>query len=491
MPRTEPCNLIAIGAGAGGLVSTASIAALKGKATLIERRKMGGDCLNYGCVPSKALIASSRLAAAMGRSQEWGLPAVKMEVKLEAVLAAMRATRALIEPNDSVERFTSLGVRVIEGDATLISPHQVSVNGEICEARDIIISAGSRAKIPPIEGIEKVPYYTNENFFDGLSPIPKSLIIIGCGPIGCELGQALARLGVQVTMVQRSARVLPKEDSDVADLIAHALRKDGVRLLTGHSPQKVSYQNQLIHLELDKQGESHSLKADALLIAAGRTANVENLGLEKAGVKWTDKGITVDPYLRTSQKNIYAVGDIAGPYQFTHLADYHARVAVENIIRNAAVPSWIPDSWKLKKVSYRAFPWATFTSPEVAQVGLNEKAARQANIAVDVFKVHLRDLDRAILERHTTGFAKVLTEKGSDKIVGACLVGEHAGDWIHELVLAMQAHVPLSKIAATVHAYPTHAEIVRKVGDAYKRTQLTDKAASFLEKLFAKRRGAR
>ena len=490
MPHAEPYNLIAIGAGAGGLVSTASIAALGGKAALIERRKMGGDCLNYGCVPSKALISSARLAAAIARSQKWGLPAIHMEVKLEEVLKSMREERARIEPNDSVERFTSLGVRVIEGDATLLSPHQVAVNGEIIEGRDIIISAGSRARVPPIEGIEQVPYYTNENFFDGLNPIPKSLIIIGCGPIGCELGQALARLGTQVSMVQRSPRILPKEDSDVAELIAQALREDRVRLLTEHRPEKVSYQNQRIYLKLNHQGQNRTLEADALLIAVGRVPNVENLGLEKAGVKWTARGITTDPYLRTSQKNIYAVGDIAGPYQFTHLADYHARCAVENIIRNAAVPSFVPDSWKLKKVRYRAFPRATFTSPEAAQVGLNEKDAQEAGVAVDIFKVDLRHLDRAILERQATGFAKILTEKGSDKIVGACVVGEHAGDWIHELVLAMEARVPLGKIANTVHAYPTHAEIVRKAADAYKRTQLSDKAAAFLKKLFIKHRRA-
>lgn len=479
-------NVIAIGAGAAGLITTAAIAGLGGRAALIEKGKMGGDCLNFGCVPSKGIISSARLVQQIREAEKWGLNKMSPDFAFEKVFESMRGKRAEIEPNDSVERFEGLGVDVFQGAAKFVSPNEVEVNGQTLKAKHIVIAAGSRAMVPPIEGFDEVPYFTNEAIFDKLNKRPDRMAVIGGGPIGTELGQALNRLGVEVHLIQRGSQILPKEDPEVAELIHQKLASEGMKVLLDADVIKGSHTDGKTTLTIDRKGNLTDLEVDAVFVATGRTPNIESLNLEAAGVRANKRGIEVNDFLQTSQPHIYAAGDIAGHYQFTHLSDYHARTVVENMIRTMLVPGFVPQSLRLKKVDYKALPWATYTSPEVAQVGLNEKAAKEKGIDYDVHRVDAEHLDRFILERQTEGFIKILTEKGKDTILGATIVSEHAGDLIHELAVAIQNGVGLGKVASTIHAYPTHAEIVRRAADAYKKTTFTPKLAAMFKKKFAK-----
>ena len=472
-------NVVVIGGGTAGLVTAAATAALGGRVALVERGRMGGDCLNTGCVPSKALISSARLAAQIRRAPEWGLDPMEPRFELGRVLESMRERRARIAPHDSQERFESLGVDVVRARARFLSPHEVQAGELRLRARNFVIATGSRAAIPPIEGLAEAGPHTNETVFDDLRERPDSMLVLGGGPIGCELGQAFARLGVAVTIVERAARILEKEDEDAAAVVRRAMESDGVRVMTGARPRSVSRQGARVRMAVQTgEGREQTLEAAALLVAAGRAPNTEDLGLDAAGVAHDAKGIRVDACLRTSRPHIYAAGDVAGGLQFTHVADEHARTIVRNIL--------LP--WPAKKVEKAVVPWCTFTSPEVAHVGINETEARAKGVAHHVWSCPFRDVDRAVVEREEEGFVKVLTARDADRILGVTIVGERAGDLVHELVLAMKNGLGLRRVAETIHAYPTFAEAARKAADRAQKARLTPLAARLLSGLYRWRR---
>src|SRR5213592_4615853 len=466
-------NVVVIGAGTAGLVAAAGTAGLGGRVALVERNLMGGDCLNFGCVPSKALISSARLIQQIRQAEKWGLDRQSPRFVFEKVFERMRARRAKIAPNDSQERFESLGVDVFHSEARFVSPHEVEVNGQRLRAKNFVIATGSRAVIPKIEGIDSVPYFTNETIFDELEEKPQSMIVLGGGPIGCELTQTFCRLGTHVTMIQRGDQLLPREDRDVAEFLERRSINEGVRIIKNANARAVAITDAgKVALEfLDRQSgqmAERTFFADALLVAIGRSANLQSLDLKSAGVDVNERGVRVTDYLQTSQRHIYAVGDVIGPFLFTHMADAQARVVVRNIL--------VPFQFLRQKMDYSVVPWCTYMDPEVAHVGLGEKEAQQKNLDYDLFVVPLEDVDRAVVESEDAGFAKILTAKGSDKILGATIVAPHAGDLLHEFVLAMKAGIGLATIASTIHAYPTFAELARKAGDKYNRTRLTPNA---------------
>ena len=466
-------NVVVIGAGTAGLVTAAGTAGLGGRVALVERGKMGGDCLNTGCVPSKALIASARLIEQIRQAESRGLLPQDPQFQFEAILARMRERRAKIAPHDSQHRFESLGVDVFRGQARFLSPKEVRVGDVVLKGRNFVIATGTRPAIPAVDGLDRVTHYTNETVFDEMREKPNRLVVLGGGPIGCELGQTFARLGIEVTILQRPHRLLEREDPDASETLLRRLEAEGVNILTGAQARVVAQQDRTIRIWAEVEGEAtrHPIDCDAVLVAAGRVPNLEGLGLEAARVAFTEKGVTVNEYLQTSQPHIYAAGDAAGPHLFTHVADSHARTVVRNIL----LP-W----WKAKRED-DVIPWCTYTSPEVARVGLNETEAARKRIACDVWKQPLAEVDRAVLESEEEGFAKVLTEKGRDRILGVTLVAERAGDVLHEFVLAMKAGVGLKQISATIHAYPTYAEIARKIADQQQKSRLTP----FAKKLFA------
>ena len=482
MPETKglgPYNVVVIGAGTAGLVAAAGTAALGGRVALIERNKMGGDCLNYGCVPSKALIASARLIDRIRNASRWGLEKQEAQFGFESVFESMRARRGKIAPHDSVERFESLGVDVFSGEASFGSPGGIKVDGQQLQAKNFVVACGTRAGIPPIDGIQNVPFFTNETIFDQLRTKPESMIVLGGGPIGCELGQAMSRLGVKVTIVEVLDQILPKEDRDVADWMETHLETEDIRVLRSSKATRVSVRDGRVRFELARrtpgslETEPTQIVTDTLLVSAGRVPNTERLNLEAAGVKYNSRGIEVNAYLQTSQPHIYAAGDIVGPYQFTHIADAQARVVVRNIL--------MPFQSLRQKMDYSVVPWCTYTDPEVARVGLNEADAKQQNISYELISVGISELDRAVVEREELGFIKVLAAKGTDRILGVTIVAAHAGDVLHEFVLAMKHRIGLGQLASTIHAYPTFAELARKVGDHYNKKRLTP----FLRKVFS------
>ncbi|HEU5246301.1 MAG TPA: mercuric reductase [Candidatus Udaeobacter sp.] len=478
-------NVVVIGAGTAGLVTAAGTAGLGGRVALIERNKMGGDCLNFGCVPSKALISSARLIQQIRNAEKWGLDRQEPQFAFEKIFDRMRARRAKIAPNDSQERFESLGVEVFRGEGRFISPHELEVDGYKLRAQNFVIATGSRATIPSIEGLDAVPYFTNETIFDELKQKPASMVVLGGGPIGCELAQTFCRLGVRVTVVQRRSQLLPREDRDVADFLEGCLNSEGVRVIKNTNARSVRKNGdgtialQLFDRESSCQTET-PVVADALLIAVGRTPNFRKLRLKAAGVEFGESGVHVNEFLQTSQPHIYAVGDVVGPFQFTHMADAQARVVVRNIL--------MPFQFLRQKMNYSVVPWCTYTDPEVAHVGLSEKEAQKNATAHDLFRIDLSDVDRAVVEDEDVGFAKILTSKGSDKILGATIVGTHAGDLLHEFVLAMSAKIGLGKIASAIHVYPTLAELARKVGDKYNKRRLTPRARKIFSWLYERAR---
>jgi pyruvate/2-oxoglutarate dehydrogenase complex dihydrolipoamide dehydrogenase (E3) component len=499
-------NVVVIGAGTAGLVTAAGTAGLGGRVALVERNVMGGDCLNFGCVPSKALISSARLIQQIRDAEKWGLDRQSPQFVFEKVLERMRARRAKIAPNDSQERFESLGVDVFRGEARFVSPHEVQISGSPSPqsspwqgeadasapgegrrlgAKNFVIATGSRAAIPRIEGINSVPYFTNETIFDELKTKPENMIVLGGGPIGCELAQTFRRLGVAITIVQRGDQLLPREDRDVAEFVERRLTSEGVRIIKNADAHSVATSDTgKVALELlDRQSyrlAERTFFADALLVAVGRTPNHRGLGLESAGVDVNERGVRVNDYLQTSQRHIYAAGDVIGPFLFTHMADAQARVVVRNIL--------VPLQFLRQKMDYSVVPWCTYTDPEVAHVGLGEKEAKQKNIEYDLFRISLEDVDRAVVESEDAGFAKTLAAKGSDKILGATIVAPHAGDLLHEFVLAMKGGVGLGAIAATIHAYPTFAELARKAGDKYNKARLTPRAKKIFTWLYRRAR---
>jgi pyruvate/2-oxoglutarate dehydrogenase complex dihydrolipoamide dehydrogenase (E3) component len=471
-------NVVIIGAGTAGLVTAAGTAGLGGRVALVERHKMGGDCLNYGCVPSKALIASARVINSIRHASKWGLEKQEPRFEFEAVLESTRSRRAKIAPHDSADRFQSVGVDVFFGEASFVSPYEIVVGGQVLRGKNFVIATGSRPGIPSIDGIHDVPFFTNETIFDQLRLKPESMIVLGGGPIGCELGQAMNRLGVKVTIIQAVDQILRKEDCDVADCMEALLEAEGIHVLRSSKTTRVFMRDGKIHLDLIRtprgshDGEQLKAVADTLLVSAGRSPNVEKLDLGAAGVKFNRRGIQINAYLQTSQPHIYAAGDIVGPYQFTHTADAQARVAVRNIL--------MPFQFLRAKIDYSVVPWCTYTAPEIARVGLNESEAKQQSISYDLICVRINELDRAIVEREELGFVKVLTPKGTDQILGVTIMAAHAGDLLHEFVLAKKFRIGLSQLAATIHAYPTFAELARKVGDHYNKKRLTP----FVKKIF-------
>ncbi|HEY6929403.1 MAG TPA: mercuric reductase [Thermoanaerobaculia bacterium] len=464
-----------IGGGTAGLVTAAGTAGLGGRVALIERARMGGECLNTGCVPSKALLSSARLADQMRRAGTWGLTPRDPQADFGRVFERVRQRRAQIAPRDSVERFESLGVDVFRGAARFVSPNEVEVNGERIRAKNFVIATGSRPAVPSIDGLTRAKFYTNESIFDELSQKPRQMVVLGGGPIGCELSQAFARLGVAVTLVELGPRLLPQEDADVSDLIRQRLSEDGVRVLTGADVRLVAEHGAVRRVWVEIEGQDREpIDCDAILVAVGRIANTDGLGLEQARVAFTAHGVTVDRTLRTSQRHIYAAGDAAGPPHFTHLADRHART----VVRNIAAPWWP------SRLDTSALPWCTYTSPEVARVGLNEQGAVREGAKYDLFRLPMSGVDRAVLESEEEGFAKVLLARGSDRILGATIVSARAGELIHEVALAMTAGLGLSTIARTIHVYPTFSEILRQIADARERSRLTPFAKKILTGIF-------
>jgi pyruvate/2-oxoglutarate dehydrogenase complex dihydrolipoamide dehydrogenase (E3) component/uncharacterized membrane protein YdjX (TVP38/TMEM64 family) len=479
-PQRFENNLIVIGAGSAGLVASLIAATVKAKVTLIERHKMGGDCLNTGCVPSKALIRSARIADYARRAPEFGLAPMSVEVNFPQVMERVQKVVQTIEPHDSVERFTGLGVNCVQGDARIISPWEVAVNGEILTARNIVIASGARPRVPDIPGLEQLDYLTSDTVWD-IREAPQRLLVLGAGPIGCELAQAFARLGSQVTLVTHAQRILPREDPEVGELVLAAFQRQGMAVYTEYEPQHFSADDQGqcgVFLALDGERE---LAFDRVLLAVGRNANVEDMGLEELGIAVTAAGtVAVDDYLRTALPNISACGDVAGPYMFTHMASHQAWYAAVNALFGR---------FRKFKVDYSVVPWATFTDPEVARVGLNESEAAQRGIAYDVTRYDIDDLDRAIADGEAHGFVKVLTEPGRDRILGATVVGYHASELINEFVLAMKNGIGLNKILATIHIYPTLGESNKFLAGEWRKARKPEKLLQWVERYHRWNRG--
>ena len=475
-------NVVVIGAGTAGLVTAAGTASLGGRVALIERHKMGGDCLNFGCVPSKALISSARLVHNIRRAEDWGLEKQEPKFAFAKILDRMRARRAELAPNDSQDRFESLGVDVFRGEARFVSPHELEVDDKRLRARNFVIATGTRAAIPPIEGIDLVPYFTNETIFDELKTPPQSLIILGGGPIGCELGQAFARLGVEVTILNRGERLLGKEDADVAAFVQERLQQEGIAVLNGVEVKSCTNGGDGLEFSYSQASttKTQQISGSSLLIASGRTPNIEELDLKTAGVRFSKRGIETNERLQTSQPHIYAAGDVVGPFQFTHIADYHARIVVRNIL--------MPFSFLRQKTDYSLVPWCTFVDPEVARVGLSEADARKKKIEYDVVRQEFAAVDRAVVESQESGFAKILLKHHSDKIIGVTIVAHHAGELIHEFILAMKEGIGLGKIGAMIHVYPTLSEAARKAADQYNKRRLTPFARKVFGWLYERRR---
>jgi len=471
-------NLVVIGAGTAGLVCAAGAAGLGAKVALIERHLMGGDCLNVGCVPSKAVIRAARAAAAVRDAGELGVHVPDgVTIDFGAAMKRMRRLRADIAPNDSAKRFSELGVDVFIGEGRFVDAHTVEVVGERLTFKKAVIATGARAAAPPIDGLDQVRYLTNETVFS-LTELPRRLAVIGAGPIGCEMAQSFARFGSDVLLVENAHGILPREDADASGIVLAAMQKDGVKLLCCGKRMKLSKaESGKIRLAVDSHGKSYDELVDQLLVAVGRAPNVENLGLQAAGVAFTQKGVQVNDRLQTTQPDIYAAGDVCSPYQFTHAADFMARI----VIRNALF-------FGRSGTNALTIPWCTYTEPEIAHVGLYEKQAREQGIDIDTFTRELREVDRAILEGRTNGLVRVHVRRGTDKIVGATIVAANAGDMISEITLAMTHKLGLAHIANTIHPYPTQAEAIRQIGDAYHRTRLTPVVKSLFARWMAWRR---
>ncbi|ANG63957.1 pyridine nucleotide-disulfide oxidoreductase [Marinobacterium aestuarii] len=465
-PAQYDYNLVAIGAGAGGLVSTYIGAAVKARVALIEKHRMGGDCLNTGCVPSKALIRSAQRVHDMREAGEVGIEGVTPEVDFERVLESVQDIIRKVEPHDSVERYSGLGVECISGTARVISPYEVEVNGERLTTRNIVIATGARPLVPEVPGLEDIPYYTSDTIWE-LRSHPGRLLVLGGGPIGCELSQAFARLGADVTQVLRGERLMPREDTDAVAVVAQHFEKDGIQVLTGHDMRHFETSDGQHRLICDHRGEEVAIQFDTLLLALGRTPNARGLGLEEIGVQLDKRGaLQVDEYLRSNIPNIYGVGDVTGGYQFTHTAAHQAWYAAVNALFGR---------FRSFRVDNRVIPWCTFTAPEVARVGLNEQEATAQQVPFEVTRFHMKELDRAITEREEAGFVKVLTVPGKDRILGVTIVGAHAGELIAEYVQAMKQGLGLNKILGTIHIYPTMSEANKYAAGEWKRAHSPQK----------------
>ena len=480
-PKRFDNNLVVIGAGSGGLVAALIAATVKAKVTLIERHRMGGDCLNTGCVPSKSLIRSAKMLSYAARAQEFGFKSATVEFEFGEVMGRVQRIIKKIEPHDSVERYTGLGVNCIMGDATITSPYSVRVDDRLITTRNIVIATGGRPFVPPIPGLAETGYYTSDTIWE-IRELPPTLVVLGGGPIGSELAQAFGRFGAQVTIVQQAPHLLMREDADVIDLMQRQFADEGIRVLTGHRAERVEVREAgraLICTAED--GSEVRVPFDAILVAAGRQPNTEGLGLEDVGVTCGERGeVEVDEYLRTSVPTIFACGDAIGPYQFTHTASHEAWYASVN-------PLFSP--FRKFKADYSLIPWTTFTDPEIGRVGLNEQEAERQGIEVEVTRYELEELDRALADEEGRGFVKVLTPPGKDRILGATIVGHHAGDLLAEFIAAMKWGKGLKSLMGTIHVYPTLTEANKFAASAWRKKHAPQGLLEWVGKLHAFRRG--
>lgn len=479
-PTKFDTNIVVVGAGSAGLVTSYIAAAVKAKVSLVEKHKMGGDCLNTGCVPSKALIRSARFLADSQRSHEYGIKQSDVSFDFAEVMERVQNVVKTVEPHDSIERYTGLGVDCVQGAATILNPYEVVVNGEIITTRNIVIATGARPRIPAIKNIEAMNPLTSDNLWQ-IRDLPKRLLVLGGGPIGCELSQCFARFGSEVSIVLRGDRILAKEDKDVSILVTERFESEGVNILSHRKMLEFIERDGEKILMCEYQGEVEEVIFDQLLVAVGRQANVDGFGLENLKIDTKADGtLEVNDYLQTRFPNVYACGDVAGPFQFTHAAAHQAWYAAVNALFG---------TFKKFKVDYSIIPAATFTDPEVARVGLNELEAIEQNIPYEISRFDLAELDRAIADNDAHGLVKILTVPGKDKILGATIVGPHSGELITEFVTAMRHNLGLNKILGTIHIYPTLSEANKYVAGEWKRAHTPEKILTWIEKYHRWQRG--
>ncbi len=468
-PASYDNNLVVIGGGSAGLVSAYIAAAVKAKVTLVEKHKMGGDCLNTGCVPSKALIKTATLLSQIRRSKDYGIRSATVDFDFAEVMDRVRSVVAQVEPHDSVERYTQLGVDCLKGSAKITSPWTVEValdNGgkRTLTTKNIVIAAGGRPFVPPVPGLRESKPVTSDTVWD-LRKLPARLVVLGGGPIGCELAQAFARLGAKVTQVEMLPRLLSREDPEFSELVMKRFRSEGIEVLVGHKAKEVRVEGGTKTVIVEHEGREKTIDCDEILCAVGRMANTEGYGLEELGIRTTkQRTVEVNEFLQATYPNIYACGDVAGPYQFTHTASHMAWYCAVNALFGR---------FRKFRVDYSVIPWATFTEPEVARVGLNEMDAKEKGIPYEVSTYGIDDLDRAIADGEAEGLVKVLTRPGSDKILGATIAGEHAADILAEFVAAMRHGFGMNKILGTIHTYPTMSEANKYAAGAWKRAHVT------------------
>lgn len=469
-------NLVVLGAGTAGLVSAAGAAILGARVAVVERHLMGGDCLNYGCVPSKALIRAGRAAYALREASEFGIETAHELADFSKVMQRVRRVRANISEHDSARRFADLGADVFLGNSRFVAPDVIEVDGQRLAFSKAIIATGGRPVIPFIPGLSETGFLTNETVFS-LTELPRLLLVIGAGPIGCELAQSFARLGSEVTVISDGEQVLPREDRDAAEIICQRLEEDGVRFILGAKIQKASRVGAGKELVFDRGTGPETVKADTILVAVGRAPNIEDLNLDAAGVEFDQHGVKVNDNLRTSNPDIYAAGDVCSKYKFTHAAEAMAKIAIQNAL-----------FFGRKKVSSLVIPWCTYTEPEIAHVGLYESEARREGLDVDTHTIPLKDVDRAITDGDAEGFARVHVNRKTGKILGATLVSSHAGESIGEIVLAMVQGLKLSSLSGIIHPYPTQAEVIKHLGNEGVRSRFKPWMKSLLQRYFAWRR---
>lgn len=474
-PKKFDANVVVIGAGSAGLVASLIVAGAKAKVVLIEKHKMGGDCLNTGCVPSKSLIRSGRIMSYIKRAEEFGINNGAGEVDFAKVMERVQKVVKTIEPHDSIERFTSLGVECVQGEAYIESPYTVKVNDRIINTRAIIISTGARPLVPQIPGLNDIDYLTSDTVWE-LRELPKRLLVVGGGPIGCEMAQAFNNLGSKVIQLDNASRIMPREDSEVSAALSARFEKDGITVLTDHRLIKFKKTSGQNFMEAEHHGQPVRVEFDQVLLATGRKANVEGFGLEGLHLSLTPQGtIETNEAMQTSYSNIYACGDVAGPFQFTHMASFQAFFA--------SINAMLGGLWRMN-AKYNVVPWATFTDPEVARVGLNEEEANTRNISYEVTRYDMDNLDRALTDGEAHGFVKVLTAPGKDKILGVTIVGNHAGELIGEFVFAMTHSLGLKKISAVTHVYPTLLEANKLTANVWRKARLPEKYFPWIEKYF-------
>lgn len=479
-PERFDRDIVVLGGGSGGLVTSYIAAVVKSEVTLIEKHQMGGDCLNTGCVPSKALIKSAKLKHSIDNAAKYGMANASADVDFQAAMQRVHGVIKEIEPHDSPERYRNLGVDVILGEGRIIDPWRVEVNGQTLTTRNIVVATGARPFVPPIPGLDEVDYLTSDNLWD-LQDLPKKLVVLGGGPIGCELAQSFQRLGSEVCQVEMAPTIMGKEDPDVAEIVKAKFEEDGINVMVNTKAVGFKKAGGADVLIAEQGNKTIDIEFDKIIIAVGRQARVTGFGLEELGIGTNEKGtIEHNEYLQTDVPNIYVVGDVAGPYQFTHVAAHQAWFAAVNSLFG---------SLRKFRADYRVIPWATFTDPEVARVGLNETDAKERSIAYEVTQYGIDDLDRAIADGTNFGFIKVLTVPGKDKILGVTIVGEHAGDLISEYVLAMKNGLGLNKVLGTIHIYPTLAESNKYVAGEWKRAHQPETVLKWLKKYHAWRRG--